>query len=271
MDVIDFIEVLFDREDSTCYSETPRGIEVGDAHHPFNHSRKDAFFSINAMNPGKTRADSSVIKYRNILIEIDKISVEHQQAHILGMELPYSTAVFSGSKSVHYIISLEEPLSDEQAYRAIVKRVYKAVGNDLVDQSCKNPSRFSRLPGHIRTDTGLEQKLLGIRGRVPNATLETWLVSRGAPIEEAWENLTIEKRSRFKNYNRLYGATKNFLMFGTKENWNQKLFKAAADLCRCGYNEEEAKEELIKITGTLDYTDIKTIGSAFKNELSKNP
>ena len=263
----DFLNCLFNvHEEYTCFSETPKGTTILGM---YDYGSYDAFFSINPMDRNKTRSDSAVILYRNILIEIDKISVEHQQAHILGSEMPYSTAVFSGSKSVHYIISLEEPLPNEQAYRAVVKRVYKAVGDDLVDQSCKNPSRFSRLPGHIRADTGLEQKLLGIRGRVPNATLEAWLTSRNAPAEEAWENLT-EKRSTFKNYNRLYGATKNFLMFGTEENWNMRLFKASADLCRCGYNEEEAKEELIKVTGTLDFNDLKTIGSAFKNELTKN-
>jgi hypothetical protein len=170
---------------------------------------------------------------------------------------------------MHFIISLERALEEEQAYRSLVKRVFKAVGNDLVDQSVRNPSRFSRLPGHIRSDTGKEQKLLAIKGRVPNAELEVWLVKRGAPPEEAWENLTPEPRSTFKNPSRLYGATKNFLMYGTETNWNMTLFKASADMCRCGYNEEEATQELRRITGTLDFNDIKTIGSAFKNELSK--
>src|SRR5271165_3051638 len=181
------IECLFDQGENTCYSFTPRGIEISNAYDAFKCL--GAFFSINPLDHHKTRADSGVIKYRNILVEMDKMPLEQQDQYISEIGMPYSTAVFSGKKSIHYIISLEETLPDEQSYRAIVKRVYKAVGNELVDQSCKNPSRFSRLPGHIRVDTGKEQKLLGIRRRVPNAELESWLQTRGAPPEEAWENL----------------------------------------------------------------------------------
>jgi hypothetical protein len=231
---------------------------------------EDAFFSINPMNPDKTRADSSVTTYRNVLVEMDKLALDKQEAHISEIKMPYTTAVYSGGKSVHYIISLETPLEDEQTYRALVKRIYKAVGDDLVDQTVRNPSRFSRLPGHIRLDTGKEQKLLAIKGRVSNAQLEEWLNSRGAPEIELWENLTPEPRSTFKNPGRLYGTTKNFLMFGAQPGqWNMSLFKAAADMCRCGYTEEDAFEELRTVTGTLDFNDSKTISSAFKNELGK--
>lgn len=263
-----FLECLFNVDEFTCFSETPKGIAISQAWQPF---KEEAFFSINPMDRNKTRSDSAVILYRNILIEMDKIPVEHQQAIVQGSKMPYSTAVFSGSKSVHYIISLETPLKDESTYRALVKRVYKAVGEDLVDVSCKNPSRFSRLPGHIRSDTGREQQLLAVNSRVPNSVLEEWLLSRNAPPEDMWENLTPEKRSEYKNPSRLRGATKNFLMFGAgKGEWNARLFTASADLCRCGYTESEAQDELIKITGTLDNFDRRTIESAYKNELSKD-
>jgi hypothetical protein len=266
MTIRDFKDCLFDEEDRTCFSETPRGITI----RPFPYVTKDyTFFSINPMDPTKTRADAAVTKYRNFLVEMDKVPLDQQDQHISEIDMPYSTAVFSGSKSIHYIISLEETLPDEQSYRALVKRIYKAVGYEKVDVSCKNPSRFSRLPDHIRSDTGKEQKLLFVGRRVPNTELETWLQKRGVEKEDLWENLTPEPRSTFKNPSRLYGSTKNFLMFGVQENWNISLFKAAADLCRCGYTEDEAVEELLKVTGTLDFSDRKTIGSAFKNELSK--
>lgn len=261
-----FVDCLFNSDENTCASQTPRGITII----PISTiNTESAFFSINPMDPTKTRADSSVIKYRNFLIEFDKLSLEKQEQHVEEIGMPYSTAVFSGSRSIHFIISLETELQNEQIYRSIVKRVYKAVGNEFVDHNCKNVSRFSRFPGHIRSDTGKEQKLLFVGTRVPLSTLEVWLEKRGAPKEEVWENLTAEPRSTFKNPSRLYGTTKNFLMFGAEENWNIALFKAAADLCRCGYTEEEAAGELLKITGTLDFADRKTIGSAFKNELGK--
>lgn len=266
MGVNKFLTLLFNEGEHTCFSDTPKGIDI---FHSWWATAKDAFFSINPMNPSKTRADSSVIKYRNILIEMDNMPLHQQEQYITELGLPYSTAVYSGSKSIHFIISLEQELPDEQSYRGLVKRIYRAVGEDKVDKSCKNPSRFSRLPGHIRLDTGQEQKLLAIKGRVPNEVLEQWLLRRGIGPEEIWENLTPEPRSTFKDYSRLYGATKYFLMYGADKDWNMKLFKASADLCRCGYNENEAIEELRNVTGHLDFNDIKTIRSAYKNELSK--
>lgn len=262
----ELIRCLFDKEDSTCFSLTPRGIDILPVTTMHTNA---AFFSINPMDQSKTRSDGAVTTYRNILIEMDKMPLEEQDEYISTIGLPYSTAVFSGSKSIHYIISLEIPISSESEYRALVKRIYKAVGDTIVDQANKNPSRFSRLPGHIRGDTGKEQKLLCVNGRVPIEALEGWLESRGAPKEDLWEILS-EPRSLYKNPVRLYPSTKSFLMYGApRGEWNQSLFKSAADLCRCGYTEEEAMNELLKITGSLDFTDRKTISSGFKNELSK--
>src|ERR1700678_1759888 len=173
-----FLVTLFDAEDCTCFSATPRGTDIFAFSYGINNVNA-AFFSINPMDSSKTRADSSVIKYRNILVEFDKMPLNQQDRYVTEIKMPFSTAVFSGSKSVHYIISLEEPLADEQIYRSMVKRVYKAVGEDKVDVSCKNPSRFSRMPGHIRLDTGKEQELLTVKSRVPLSTLESWLESRG--------------------------------------------------------------------------------------------
>lgn len=264
----EFLRALFDASEFTCFSATPKGVSLNPYWDP--NPTENAFFSINPMDRDKTRSDSAVILYRNILIEMDKIPLEQQDQHITEIGMGYTTAVYSGSKSIHYIISLEDALTDESVYRALVKRVYKAVGNDLVDQANKNPSRFSRLPEHTRLDTGNEQKLLAVNSRVPNSTLEEWLNERGAPQEELWDNLTPEPRSTFKNYSRLYGATKNFLMFGApKGEWNPRLFKASADLCRCGYSIEEATGELKQVTGHLDFADIKTIESAYTNELGK--
>lgn len=267
MTIVDFKNCLFDEEDRTCFGETAKDIKI----RPFPYVTTNyAFFSINPMQESSTRADSSVTKYRNILVEMDKMPLEKQDQYITEIGLPYSTAVYSGKKSIHYVISLEQELQDEQVYRSMVKRVYRAVGNEHVDQANKNPSRFSRLPGHIRSDTRLEQKLLAVNGRMSNEVVENWLQSRGVGIEEIWDNLTPEPRSEFKNPGRLYSGTKYFLMNGAPPGqWNPTLFKAAADLCRCGYTEEEANQELIKVTGTLDFMDTRTISSAFKNELGK--
>ena len=261
----DFLMCLFEyNNEHTCFSATPKGTAITNVN---CWSTQTAFFSINPMNSTKTRCDAAVVKYRSILIEMDKMVLDLQDQYISEIGLPYSTAVFSGKKSIHYIISLEEPIQDEQLYRALVRRIYRAVGDDYVDHSCKNPSRFSRFPGHLRSDTEQEQRLLTVRTRVSMATLESWLQKRGVGPEEVWENLTKEPRSTFKNPHRFSGFTKNFLADGAiPGEWNRSLFKASADMYRCGFDKEEILDRMVQITGTLDIADRKTIASAIQNE-----
>lgn len=56
-----------------------------------------------------------------------------------------------------------------------------------------------------------------------------------------------------------------FLHFGAPEGrWSTGLFKAAADLYRCGLSKDEIKERLEAVSGYLDQKDNQTIASAFR-------
>lgn len=275
MGQLEFLHCLFEPNENTCFSQTPKGTAVlpltagNNAH---------AFFSINSLMIDKDnqpteswhletygrRADCNVISFRNILIEMDNFALDKQDQYITEIGVPYSTAVYSGGKSIHYIISLETPVQNIKAYRRLVSRIYKAIGEDYVDIANKNPSRLSRFPGHIRIDSTKEQKLLTIKGRVPNSVLEEWLLSRGVE-DTVWEEVSMFNRSKSPHF--LSNATKLFLEAGAPEGrWNLTLFKSAADFCRTGYSLDEAREAFLKITGTLTITDEKTITSAYRNE-----
>jgi len=275
------LKLLFDENDWTCFASTPKDTEV------FPICDFDAdnwqFFSINPLatedrmpveewHSAKIprRADINVTKFRNILIEMDKNPLHEQAAHMEQIGLPFSTCVFSGSKSYHWIISLETPCETRTEYDKLVKRVYKAVGITLVDITCKNPSRFSRFPDSTRMDTKQLQQTKIVRYRIPNQLLETWLVSRDVPPIEASEWETVPRRKYApKDLSALFPSTRNFLRFGVEANWNDTLFKASADLCRNGWNIDEAITELSGITGMLDANDHKTIRSAYRSEESQ--
>lgn len=279
MELNEFFNCVFDKEEGICFSTDPKGTTV----YPFSVIPPTGalFFSINPLNLTEDkhpteiyhasnkprRADHNVTVYRNILIEMDKISLEEQSARM--DDFPFiSTCTYSGGKSYHWIISLKTPLETRAEYNDLVSRVYRAVGIDLVDQSCRNPSRFSRVPEAIRPDTGNIQSLKLINGRIENEKLEKYLVDRGilSIKPTKWEDITY-KSARLKDFSSLYPTTKNFLMSGApKGEWNRLLFKAAADFCRNGWDEEEANIEFTKITGTLDAVDIRTIQSAYNNE-----
>ena len=164
----DFFYTLFNEGEYTSFARHQRGTKVYDIDNTHESVASwVVFFCINPLHGTKDlnpieeyhtedkprRADANVVVYRNILIEMDSIPVEDQAEFIEKTGLPYTTSVFSGGKSIHYIISLETPIESEKAYRKLVERIHKALGGkSVVDVACKNPSRFSRFPNAQRPD-----------------------------------------------------------------------------------------------------------------------
>ena len=161
METEKFFNVLFGSQISTCFSPNIFGTKVKSAPGP-----DDIFFSINSLN-GNGRRDSNVISFRNFLLESDSIPLENQIDYITS-KVPVSTIVYSGGKSYHHIISLEEPVTKEE-YFDLSKRLLNFIPN--LDRSTKNPSRFSRMPNVRRPDTGAMQELVYVGNRIPNEEL----------------------------------------------------------------------------------------------------
>jgi len=102
-----FVDLLFDPGQKTCFSKDAKGTMVREP------KGQDLFFCINALNPEEDtcptekyhragrprRADGNVVCYRNFLVEIDTMPVE-QQMHYVKNRLPFTTAVYSGGKSL---------------------------------------------------------------------------------------------------------------------------------------------------------------------------
>lgn len=151
-----FLQLLFEPGELTCFTSTPYGTEI-----KASPGNDDVFFSVNAMHT--SRADANVTSYRNFLLELDSIPLA-QQIQLVMTRLPISAITFSGGKSYHFIISLKDPLTDEAAYRRVVRGLMEAVPE--ADKSTKNPSRLSRLPNALRPDTGLLQELVYLGSRV---------------------------------------------------------------------------------------------------------
>ena len=99
-----------------------------------------------AINPiNGFRRDSNVTAFRSFLIELDIGDIKTQLNTIKYLKLPFSAQVFSGNKSVHTAIVLEEDFPDEKTYRNIGNWIFNIVSS--CDQNCTNPSRSIRIPG----------------------------------------------------------------------------------------------------------------------------
>lgn len=187
-DLIQILNLLFDKEDTVAVSNGPYSYHsipqdailsgevtlVSQNTDIKNKTIKTVELTHLCINACKGfRADSSITKFRTFLLEIDTGTLQSQFNYIKSLNIPYSCTIFSGSKSLHTAIVLEEPIKDEKLYRYFYKWILNVAA--LCDQQVKNPSRCIRFPGNIRPETGKEQKLLQLKSRIKIEDLLNWL------------------------------------------------------------------------------------------------
>lgn len=242
-----FWKILFDPEESTCFASTIYGTAICKVDTGIHLPGR--FFSINPLKSNRT--DANVTCYRNILLEFDDMPPAEQLE--LLKPVPFTTLVWSGGKSFHAIISLEEPCKTRKEYDSLVRRIYKVMPS--VDKANKNPSRFSRMPGKVR-DNGQLQELRDVICRRTRGELDAWLGP--APVEA-------ETNSEQRYSLGISPWTKHFLAFGVEEGGrNAALFKAACDMLRHGYTEQQIFDKVVLVLDLPESEIITCIRSAKK-------
>lgn len=256
MSVQKYLELLFDKDEVTCFGVTMYDTKVRERKYT------DKLVVINPLKPDTKRADANVTKYRNFLIEFDKGTIEEQLEFIKDSGIPYASIVYSGSKSLHVIVSLIDPVKDLNTYKELFKRISKALDGKN-DTQTNNPSRYTRLPGAIR-ENGNEQCLIELGSRVTYTELNTWLLNKGITVEKPKPKVT-KKYTGPKSIGALNSYTKSFIAGQYIEGtFNKNLYMGSCDAFSKGFEMDEVIELFEGITGYLDETDLNTIKSAYK-------
>lgn len=145
-----------------------------------------------ALNPIKGyRSDENVKAYRNFLIEMDTGTLKEQYEYIKKLGLPYSAVVFSGNKSLHFLVSLDVDLPSEETYRITAEWILGIC--TVADQKTKNPSRSIRIPGSYRTPTQ-KQRLVEIKGKTKLTDLLAWLKKNPGAAPERPEKRNVSDK-----------------------------------------------------------------------------
>lgn len=178
--------------------------------------------------------DASCYKYRNFLIEMDVGPLSDQMVYIKRLEMPYSAIVFSGGKSLHFLVSLAEDLPDEKTWRKVSEWILSIV--TMADQNTKNPSRRIRVPGAKRDDS--KQALVELIGAVPNKTLGTWLKKYPHLMPKEAEKKPITGNKRFPTMKKwmvkaLHGD------FPADKGRNKTWFAIACEFVLAGFDEDD--------------------------------
>lgn len=195
-----------------------------------------------ALNPIQGwRKDIYCTKFRNFLIELDVGPLAEQLAYIKSIGVPYSAVVFSGNKSLHFLISLDRDLPSEKVYRVFSQWLVKSI--TLADQNTINPSRSIRIPGAFR-EPGKQQRLVELKGPVKVDDLVQWL-------NQYPENKPQDKKKREINngpveYNRVKQWVIDLLKNGLKSDKgrNKQWFSIACEFALAGYSEDDTFEIL---------------------------
>lgn len=152
------------------------------------------------------RADINVSSFRNFMYEMDTLDLKLQCKIFKEMPLPFASLVYSGGKSIHAIISLENELPVQphvcpsvEEYKYLHERIrlymelfikdkfgLEPTGKSFFDASSKNPSRLSRVPGSVR-DNGKLQELLYL-GRQMSADEFSDLLIKAPEITRTRDN-----------------------------------------------------------------------------------
>ena len=179
MDRKQFLEVLFDIDDKTAYGKDDKETYYAKDIWPHMIHTDALKFSINPIK--ERRTGENVTHINSLLFEMDKdsngniIPRDTQIALFNSSGLPYSTMTWSGTKSVHVIVRLDEPVSEywfRPLWRAI-ERVLTKHGCSIDPATMKIP-QISRMPNSIR-DNGNQQDLIEVRARVTKLDIVSWL------------------------------------------------------------------------------------------------
>lgn len=139
------------------------------------------------------RSDNAIKEYRYTVVEFDEEidegldnykelvneSIRKQIRffnHLIEINVPVAAIVKSGKKSVHAWIAVNINGTRDDWKAKVETLLYKGFFESLgADPSCKNPSRLSRMAGHIRKETGQLQELLYLNPDVVKGKSDKWV------------------------------------------------------------------------------------------------
>ena len=139
---------------------------------PSDHTE---FFVLNPLHDLTRALDANVASFQNILIELDKRGLQSQEKYVeqvIGM--PYTMKTYSGGKSIHYIISLDTPVTLTE-WRDMVSFLLFVVKD--ADAQCKNPARLTRTPNALREGLYKQTLLHCEPAPMPTETFKAFLNS----------------------------------------------------------------------------------------------
>lgn len=109
------------------------------------------------------RGDKNIIRFRFCLAEFDNLTREEQLRFWSAVKLPICVLIDTAGKSIHAWIDCHKlgEINTEAQWDTVIRgNLYEDCLIPMgVDRACRNPSRLSRLPGHLRSENKYQRLL----------------------------------------------------------------------------------------------------------------
>jgi len=147
----------------------------------------------------RTRKDINVSSMRNFIFECDNSTLKEQieRASFLKNKKILNRIVFSGNKSLHCRITINEDPENIEHYKWLWGKLNDKFFAGVADKACANPSRLTRKPNGVRIKGGktVLQKLLFEDDSI---VFDSTIFDQGWEIEKAERKLHDLYRERHK-------------------------------------------------------------------------
>lgn len=206
-----------------------------DANRPLEYCDSSELLLV-ALNPiHGQRNDANCKSFRNFLIELDSGPLGQQLEYAKAIGLPYSAVVFSGSKSLHFLVSLDQDVPTEDSWRHLSEWSLRIA--TMADQNTKNPSRSIRVPGAQRPEAKMQQ-LVEFKGPTSMKEFAAWLNNHPGAKPQKREKRVLSDKPDFK---KIRPWVRDALMKGLDPNKgrNKQWFAIACDFALAGYSESD--------------------------------
>lgn len=195
-----------------------------------------------ALNPIRGwREDLNCTAFRNFLIEMDYGPLAEQLAYAKTIGLPYSAVVFSGNKSLHFLISLDQDLPNENVWRTLAEWTLAIA--TAADQNTKNPSRQIRIPGAMR-EPGKQQLIVENRGPTSLKDFSEWLAKHPGAKPRPPERREISGTADFSKVKPWVSKRLQDGNIGSKQGRNKEWFAIACEFAIAGFSEDDTMDIL---------------------------
>lgn len=189
------------------------------------------------------REDANCTAYRNFLIEMDYGKLSEQLIYAEKIGLPYSAVVFSGNKSLHFLISLDTDLPNQEVWRTMAEWTLAIA--TAADQNTKNPSRQIRIPGAFR-EPGKKQLIVRFKGATKLQDFAAWLAQYPDAKPRPPEKREISGTADFSKLKPWVPQRLVKGIVGAKSGRNKEWFAIACEFALSGYTEDDTIDMLSK-------------------------